>query len=133
METLADTNGPVTATEVLDRTGDVAPRLGHVIGGVTEPPGAELLDVVDPCSGGLLAQVTSGTPADVDRAVAAARAALPAWRALTPADRAGVLNAVAAAVDAHLDELIALESRNVGKPHALAADEIPGVGEVMRF
>ena len=107
--------------------------LGHVIAGVAEAPGADLLDVLDPCTGRVLARITAGTAADVDRAVAAARAAFPAWRAETPADRSRVLGAVADVVDAHLDELIALESRNVGKPLGLAQEELPGVSEVFRF
>jgi aminobutyraldehyde dehydrogenase len=106
---------------------------GHVIGGISEPGGADVLDVLDPCTGDVLAQVTRGSIADVDRAVAAARAALPAWRVLTPADRAKVLAAVADAVDLHLEDLAALESLNVGKPSALALEEITGVGEVFRF
>ena len=40
---------------------------------------------------------------------------------------------MADAVDAHLDELIALESLNVGKPTALAEEELPGVSEMLRF
>jgi aminobutyraldehyde dehydrogenase len=107
--------------------------LGHVIGGVIEPAGTDLLEVLDPCTGTAFAWVARGTAADVDRAVAAARAALPAWRALTPAERSKILTAVADVVDAHVDELVALESRNVGKPSSLAAEEIPGVSEVLRF
>lgn len=107
--------------------------LGHVIAGVAEPAGGDVLDVLDPCTGTVFAQVARGTAADVDRAVAAARAALPAWRALTPAERSKALTAVADAVDAHLDEFAALESRNVGKPNWLVAEEIPGVSEALRF
>ena len=106
---------------------------GHVINGVSEPAGSELLDVIDPTDGTVIARISAGGPEDVDRAVAAARAALPAWRALTPGDRAKVLFAMADAVDANIDELIALESLNVGKPLALASQELPGVGEMLRF
>ena len=107
--------------------------LGHVIAGVVESASSDLLDVVDPCTGSVIAQISRGSAADVDRAVAAARAALPAWRNLTPAERGKVLTAVADTVDAHLDELGALESRNVGKPQALVAEELPGVSESLRF
>ena len=106
---------------------------GHVISGVAEPVGDDLLDVVAPAEGRVIARVAAGTAEDVDRAVAAARAALPAWRALTPGDRARFLAAVADVVDEHLDELARLESLNVGKPMALAREEIPGVSEVFRF
>jgi 1-pyrroline dehydrogenase len=113
--------------------GTAVRTLGHVIDGAVEPAGTALLDVVNPATGAVIARVTDGTAADVDRAVAAARAALPAWRALTPGDRAKVLVAMADAVDAHVDELVALEQLNVGKPIGLAAEEIPGVSEVLRF
>ena len=107
--------------------------LGHVIGGVVEPAGDALLDVVNPATGDVIARIASGTAADVDRAVTAARAAQPAWRALTPSDRAKVLTSMAEAIEAHLDELVAMEQLNVGKPTGLAAEEIPGASEVLRF
>ncbi len=107
---------------------------GHVIGGVVETADdVESLDVVDPASGVLLARIARGSAADVDRAVAAARAALPAWRALTPSARAAVLSAVADRFDEHVDVFVRLESRNVGKPFGLAREELPGVSEVLRF
>lgn len=107
--------------------------LGHVIGGVVEPAGDVLLDVINPATGAVIARVASGTAADVDRAVDAAKDALPAWRALTPGDRSKVLTTMADAIDANLDELVAMEQLNVGKPIGLAAEEIPGVSEVLRF
>ena len=118
----------------IDQTRPAVPeRIGHVIDGTAEPLGEQVLDVLDPCTGGVLAQVSKGTAADVDRAVAAARAALPGWRTRTPGDRAAVLAAVADLVEEHAEELAQLESRNVGKPLALAREEIPGVAGVFRF
>jgi 1-pyrroline dehydrogenase len=107
---------------------------GHVINGVAESAGgAGLLDVLNPSTGEVIAQVTRGTVQDVDRAVSAARQAFPAWRATPPAVRAQVLTAIAAVIDEHLDELEALESLNVGKPLSVSHEEMPGVGEVFRF
>jgi 1-pyrroline dehydrogenase len=123
-----------TTAEPQPRLRDTDVRtLGHVIGGVVEPAVGDLLDVVNPATGAVIARVTNGTAADIDRAVAAARAALPAWRALTPSDRSKVLTAMADAIDAHVDELVAMEQLNVGKPVGLAAEEIPGASEVLRF
>src|SRR4029077_5911646 len=51
-------------------------------------------------------------------AVARAREAFPAWRAVAPADRARLLRRVATLVEEHGEELARLESRNVGKPNA---------------
>ena len=112
---------------------DHVAALGHVIGGIAEPPGADLQDVVDPASGRTIGRVAKGSASDVDRAVAAARAAFPAWRALTPAARAKILHAVADAVDDNLEELVSLESLNVGKPLSLAREEMPAVSETFRF
>jgi aldehyde dehydrogenase (NAD+) len=64
----------------------------------------------------VLAEVALGTPADVDAAVAAARAALPAWRALDDHARARHLYALARAVQRHARELAVLESLDNGKP-----------------
>ena len=60
------------------------------------------------------------TPADVDRAVASARAALPGWATATPADRSAVLAKLAALAGEHADELVAEEVSQTGKPVRLA-------------
>src|SRR5262249_32496152 len=99
-----------------------------------EAPGPSgVLKVLDPSTGEVLAEAARGNAEDVDRAVAAAREAFPAWRRLTPAERAKVLTAVADVLDAHTEELAALEALNVGKPLTFALEEIPGVSEVFRF
>jgi betaine-aldehyde dehydrogenase/aminobutyraldehyde dehydrogenase len=70
---------------------------------------------------------------DVDRAVEAAKAALPEWLETTPAERAGILLALADLLDEHAEELAAIESRNVGKPLSYARDEIPVCSDNIRF
>ena len=116
------------------RAGARAAPLGHVIGGIGETVSeGRQLDVVDPGTGDVIARISNGTAADVDRAVAAARAAFPAWRATPPAGRMRVLNAVADAVEAHAGELAALESLNAGKPVIVAQAEIDLIGDVFRF
>lgn len=107
--------------------------LGHVIAGVHEDAVGATLDVMDPATGDLLTRISLGSAADVDRAATAARAAQPAWRRKTPAERAEVLVAMADIVDAHREELAWLESRNVGKPMGLALEELPGVSGMLRF
>ncbi len=71
--------------------------------------------------------------ADVDRAVAAAVAALPRWRALAPAERARLLRALADRLAAHAEELAVLEARNAGKAIADARGEMGMVVETFRF
>lgn len=107
---------------------------GHVIGGAAEGGrGAAQLDVVDPGDGRAVGSISSGDKSDVDRAVAAARAALPGWRAKTPAERATILFAMADAVEANAGTLATLESLNAGKPVMVAAAEIGMIPDVFRF
>ena len=107
--------------------------VGHVIDGVAEPVTGSTLVVRNAATGEVLVEVSSGTAEDVDRAVAAARAAFPAWRATSPSERTKALLTVATLVDDHLEELVALESLNCGKPLAVSREEIPGVAEIFRF
>lgn len=74
------------------------------------------IHVYDPCRGEVIAQVTAASPAQVDQAVAAARRALPQWRALSGAQRAAFLDGFARQLQLRRDSLIALQMRNNGKP-----------------
>ncbi|MCW2985412.1 MAG: Aminobutyraldehyde dehydrogenase, partial [Conexibacter sp.] len=80
-----------------------------------------------------IARVPEGTHADVERAIEAARAARIPWRDTTPGQRMELLLALADTIDRHADELAALESRNVGKPMALALEELPICSDELRF
>ncbi len=71
--------------------------------------------------------------AEVDEAVARARAALGAWRALAPAERARALRALAENVEAHLEELAVLEARNAGKAIGDARGEMAMVVDTFRY
>lgn len=93
----------------------------------------ETAEIVNPANGEAIAEVPRGSVADVDRAVAAAKSALPEWLETTPQERQETLLALADAVDEHRDELGALESQNVGKPLPMARDEIPYSSENLRF
>lgn len=74
------------------------------------------VEVRNPHDGSLLAEVAEARAADVDRAVAAARRAFPAWAATSAADRGRLLMRLADAVEAHADELARLESTDTGHP-----------------
>ena len=89
-------------------------KFGHYIAGAWTAPG-KTFDVTDPATTRVLAQVTDGAKADVDAAVAAARAALPAWKALAPHARARHLYALARGVQKHARLLAVLESMDNGK------------------
>jgi aminobutyraldehyde dehydrogenase len=94
---------------------------------------SELMDVLNPATGEVIAQVPAGTAADVDAAVETAKAALPEWLDSTPAERAEVLLKLADVIDDNADELAEIESRNVGKPLAYAKDEMPVCSDNLRF
>lgn len=90
--------------------------------------GSRKLDVVDPCTGAAFTQVPDADAADVDGAVAAAKAAYPAWRDLAPSARGDVLRAMAAKIAENADELCALLVRETGRPMGLAQFEILHLG-----
>jgi aldehyde dehydrogenase (NAD+) len=74
------------------------------------------VEVRNPHDGSLLAEVAEGRADDVDRAVAAARRAFPAWSATAASDRGRLLLRLADAIEAHADELARLESTDTGHP-----------------
>jgi 1-pyrroline dehydrogenase len=90
-------------------------------------------EVVNPATGETIAEVPRGSQADVDRAVAAAKQALPEWRETTPGERAEMLLRLADALEEHADDLRRVESENVGKPHSIVVDEIPMSADNLRF
>jgi aldehyde dehydrogenase (NAD+) len=105
---------PREAHSWLDRH---ARRFGHFINGAWQAPAAgTYFDTADPSTGEKLATVAQGSAADVDNAVSAARAALPAWQALTPHARARYLYALARQVQKHSRWLAVLETLDNGKP-----------------
>jgi 1-pyrroline dehydrogenase len=93
----------------------------------------ETMEVVNPATGEVIAEVPRGTAEDVDRAVAAAAKAWETWQDKTPKDRMALLLELADVIDEHAEELARLESLNVGKPWWVAVDE-PGVmSDNLRF
>src|SRR5436309_7788988 len=91
------------------------------------------MEALNPATGETIAGVPSGTQADVDRAVEAAKKALPEWLETTPGERAEALLKLADLLDEHADELAQLESTNVGKPLPAARDEMPVASDNIRF
>jgi 1-pyrroline dehydrogenase len=91
------------------------------------------MEVLNPATGETIAEVPRGTQADVDRAVEAAKKALPDWLDKTPKDRMELLLKLADLLDENADELARLESLNVGKPMSIARDEMPFSADNLRF
>jgi aminobutyraldehyde dehydrogenase len=106
----------------------------NLIGGEwVDAASGETMDVLNPATGETIAEVPSASAEDVDRAVQAAKRALPEWLETTPGERAELLLKLADAIDEHADELAELESRNVGKPLSYAKDEMPVCSDNIRF
>jgi acyl-CoA reductase-like NAD-dependent aldehyde dehydrogenase len=90
-------------------------------------------EVINPATEEVLQTVERVDAAGVDEAVARARVAQRLWAALTPADRAAGLRAFAAVVDAHVNELAALEVVNSGHPISSAEWEAGHVRDVLQY
>ncbi|WP_433474064.1 aldehyde dehydrogenase family protein [Spirillospora sp. CA-142024] len=90
-------------------------------------------DVVNPATEEVIERVPLASAEDVDAAVARARQAFPAWRDVPPGDRARLLRAFADLVDAHVDELAALEVRNAGHPIGQARWEAGNLRDVLHY
>ena len=86
--------------------------------------GAAQLDVVNPATGKPLATVARADEAQIDQAIAAAKAALPAWKALTWEERGSLIGRLADAVEANRDALAALLTAEQGKPLNQAFGEV---------
>ncbi|MGY4516137.1 aldehyde dehydrogenase [Lysobacter sp. HA18] len=110
-------------------------RLNHWIDGQSVPPRADRwLDVHEPASGRVVAEVAAGDAADVEAAVDAAKRAAPAWAALRNSERAEWLEKLANAIEAKLETFATAESRDAGKPLRLTrAIEIPRAISNFRF
>lgn len=80
------------------------------------PEAGELRDILDPATGEVIGRAPVHSVEDLDRAVAAAKAAQPAWAALGHERRSELLHAAADAIDANAEALAHLLSREQGKP-----------------
>jgi acyl-CoA reductase-like NAD-dependent aldehyde dehydrogenase len=104
------------------------------VGGAWRPGRAGSAPAVSPSSGETFATVAVADRADVDDAAAAAAAAWPAWAALSAFERAGVCEAVAAAIGRRAGELARALAEDQGKPlEAEARDEVTELAEYFRM
>jgi len=107
-------------------------QIDHVLAG-NAPAATRFGDVFDPNAGTVQARVPLGDAAVLEAAVAAARAAQPAWAATNPQRRARVMFAFKALVEAHIDELARLLASEHGKVVADARGDIQRGLEVIEF
>jgi len=109
--------------------------ISNFIGGEDVPPvSGAYLDKLEPATALPFARVPRSGAADVDRAAAAASAAFPAWSAAPAAERARILLRLADLIERDLEPLAEAESRDTGKPLALARRlDIPRASANFRF
>ncbi len=106
----------------------------NIVGGEwVDSASGETMEVLNPATGEAIAEVPRGTKEDADRAVEAAKEALPEWLETTPGERGEALLKLADLLDEHAEELAELESQNVGKPLPAARDEMPVSSDNIRF
>jgi len=114
--------------------GDTTPLVQHWIGGrVADGPTARVGDVFDPATGRVAKQVAFASPADVDAAVAAARAAFDSWRASSLAERSKILFRFRELLNEHADDLAAVITTEHGKVLGDARGEVARGLEVVEF
>ena len=90
--------------------------------------------VLNPKTGETIVGLPEASTGQIDRAVAAARAAFDGWSRTTPAERSGYLLKIAERIEAEADAFAALEALNCGKPiNAARNDELPAIVDCYRF
>jgi acyl-CoA reductase-like NAD-dependent aldehyde dehydrogenase len=95
----------------------------------------ELLDVLNPATGELIAQIAHAGAADVDRAVRSAAAAFesPLWSGMSNRTRARLINKLADVFESHLEEMYHLETTNNGRPLNETRAQISRLPDFFRY
>ncbi|WP_416403315.1 gamma-aminobutyraldehyde dehydrogenase [Arthrobacter sp. LFS091] len=92
------------------------------------------IDVINPATSEVVATVGLASSADLDLAVAAARAAFPSWSRTAPGERAGILQKFARIMEERADEFARVESSQTGKPWRLTREfDVPGTIDNIDF
>jgi betaine-aldehyde dehydrogenase len=91
------------------------------------------LTVLEPATEQVLAEVPRAGRKEADAAVARAKAAYPAWRAVSPPDRARLLHRLADTLAENREGLAVMEARNAGKPIGDARGEMDMVADTFRY
>lgn len=110
-------------------------KLQNFINGkLVDGASGETTTLVDPVTGQGYATAPKSNAADVDKAMAAASSAFTDWRDSTPSERQKALLKIADALESRAEEIVAIESRNTGKPIAITmSEEIPPMVDQIRF
>jgi aldehyde dehydrogenase (NAD+) len=103
-------------------------RRFYIAGRWEQPGAARELPVINPATGGTAGVVALGDASDVARAVAAARAAFPAWAATDCGERLALFDRIIAGYRARRDEIAAAITAEMGAPRAFARRAQAGIG-----
>ncbi len=96
---------------------EIKSQYGHFIAGdFTAPQSGAYIDSINPADGSVVTQIAEGSGADVDAAVAAAKAASSEWGAMRPLERGKTLINLARALEANIEFFANLESQEMGMP-----------------
>jgi betaine-aldehyde dehydrogenase len=106
----------------------------YIDGAFVTPAGTELLDIVNPTNGEVVAQSPVSSPADVDDAMQAAVRAFATWKRTTPSQRQLLLLRLADAIEGASEELVEAQHRNTGQVREMiAAEEVAAGADQLRF
>ncbi|MBM3409177.1 MAG: aldehyde dehydrogenase family protein, partial [Betaproteobacteria bacterium] len=111
----------------------------HFIGNARQhPSGGQHIPVLDPSTGEAFGEIARGSAADIDQAVAAARASLGErydgpWGGVSAAARGRLLQRFSVAVTAHADELAQLEAQDTGKSLKTARADVSALARYFEF
>ena len=89
-------------------------RIHHLINGKTVA-GTDYFETINPATQGVLAEVASGTEAEVNAAVQAAKDAFPAWAGLPAAERAKKVRALGDLISKHVPQIAQTETQDTGQ------------------
>src|SRR5579883_3111693 len=108
-------------------------KVAHFINGKTIESKGKTLDIYNPATGSVIGEVALADQTMIDKAVAAAKAAFPAWSATTPLKRARILFKFKALLEKNLDELAKLVTQEHGKTFVDAQGSVQRGIDVVEF
>ncbi|HEX8854886.1 MAG TPA: aldehyde dehydrogenase family protein [Thermoleophilaceae bacterium] len=93
----------------------------------------QVLKVVEPATEQVMAELPEAGAQEADEAIERAKAAFPAWRDISPGERAEILRSIAQKIRDNLEDMARIEARNVGKPIGDARGEVGMVADVFNY
>ena len=110
-------------------------KISNYIGGQhCEPHNQEYIDNVDPATGDVYSLIPNSSSEDIEKAVLSSQEAFPLWSSIGIEKRSAILMNIADKIESRLEEFVAAESKDNGKPLSLARNvDIPRAISNFRF